>query len=371
MIKAVLPALPAVRGGPPLHVAQVASLAESVPPRFYGGSERIIAWLIEELLSCGHRVTLFASADSRTRAKLVPVWEQSTRLDPGAPDPGLLHVLLMEELLKRGSEFDVIHFHTEHIHLPFARRSPTPCVTTLHGRLDLAGLEALYREFSDIPVVSISNAQRQPLPGARWAGTVYHGLPPQLHHCGRGQGEYLAFLGRISPEKGVYNAIEIARKARVPLRIAAKVDTVDRKYFANVIQPCIDGLNVCFVGEIDERQKTEFLGNALALLFPIEWPEPFGLVMIEAMACGTPTIAFRRGSVPEVLEEGVTGLIVGSVEQAAAGVMRARELDRRLCRARFEQKFSASRMATNYCTIYAALLDHHRARNGLPTRASR
>jgi glycosyltransferase involved in cell wall biosynthesis len=328
----------------------------------YGGSERVVSYLTEELVEQGHEVTLFATGDSRTSATLVPVWDRAIRLDPHPPEPSVLQVLLLEELIKRAHEFDVVHFHMEHVCLPFARRLGTPSLVTLHGRLDVPGLAALYDEFRDVPVVSISHAQRRPLAAARWAATVYHGLPLGLHRPGNGSGKYLAFLGRITPDKGVDRAIEIARRAGVELRIAAKVDVVDREYFEKVIAPLIDGTFVRYVGEIDERRKTEFLGNALALLFPIAWPEPFGLVMIEAMACGAPVIAFRRGSVPEVVDDGVTGLIVGSVEEAVACVSHARALNRRLCRERFERRFSASRMACEYSRIYAALKDRRSER---------
>ena len=339
-----------------MHIAQVAPLYESVPPKLYGGTERIVAYLTEELIAQGHEVTLFASGDSRTSADLVSPCDQAIRLDENGPDAAALHVLMLEQLNQLAYDFDVIHFHTEHIQLPFARRQTTPCVVTLHGRLDVPGLTELYAEFRDVPVVSISNAQREPLPGAHWQGTVYHGLPLKLHCCSRESGSYLAFLGRIAPEKGVDRAIEIAQRAGVPLKIAAKVDAADREYFETQIEPRIDGTSVELIGEINEREKTAFLGNARALLFPIDWPEPFGLVMIEAMACGTPSIAFRNGSVPEVIDEGVTGFIVESIDAAVAAVAEAQTLDRRRCRQMFERRFSAARMARDYCKIYETLL---------------
>jgi glycosyltransferase involved in cell wall biosynthesis len=340
----------------PLRIAQVAPLYESVPPKLYGGTERIVSYLTEELIEQGHHVTLFASGDSRTSAELVAPCEQAIRLDDNAPDAAALHVLMLEQLNQHAYDFDIIHFHTEHIQLPFARRQATPCLVTLHGRLDVPGLAELYEEFRDVPVVSISNAQREPLPGARWQATVYHGLPANLHCCGLEPEGYLAFLGRIAPEKGVDRAIEIAQRAGVPLKIAAKVDPADQEYFAREIEPRIDGTSVQLVGEINESQKTAFLGKARALLFPIDWPEPFGLVMIESMACGTPSIAFRRGSVPEVIDEGVTGFIVESIDDAVAAVGRTESLDRRRCRQVFENRFSAARMADDYYRIYQELL---------------
>jgi glycosyltransferase involved in cell wall biosynthesis len=298
---------------------------------------------------------LFASGDSITSAELVPACERALRLDPGRPDPCAVHVLMLEQLSQRAGEFDVIHFHIDHLHLPLARRQATPSLVTLHGRLDIAGLDALYDEFRDIPLVSISDSQRAALPNAQWAGTVYHGLPPDLLQLRSNPGRYLAFLGRICPEKGVDRAIEIAQRAGIPLKIAAKVDAVDQDYFASVIEPLIDGSSVQLIGEISDAEKGTFLGEALALLFPIDWPEPFGLVMIEAMACGTPVIAFRNGSVPEIVDEGITGFVVGSNEEAVAAVSRVRTLDRRLCRERFDVRFSASRMAAEYCRIYRTL----------------
>jgi glycosyltransferase involved in cell wall biosynthesis len=343
-----------------MRIAQVAPLYESVPPELYGGTERIVSYLTEELVAQGHRVTLFASGDSKTAAELVPTWERGIRLDPRGPDPIAVHELMLQQLLERANQFDVIHFHIEPLYLQLARRLNTACVATLHGRLDIPALADLYREFRDVPLVSISAAQRAPLPDAHWQATVHHGLPLPLHECGRGPGDYLAFLGRVAPEKGVDRAIDIARRAGVPLRIAAKVDPAERDYFVTEIEPRIDGRSVVHVGEIDESQKTSFLGNALALLFPIDWPEPFGLVMIEAMACGTPVIAFRSGSVPEIIDEDVTGFIVDGVEEAVSCVPRARLLDRHRCRAVFERRFSAARMARDYCRVYETLVKQRR-----------
>jgi glycosyltransferase involved in cell wall biosynthesis len=337
----------------PLRIAQVAPLHESVPPKLYGGTERVVSYLTEELVRQGHRVTLFASGDSSTSADLVAVGDRAARLDPRRPAAGALHTLMIEEVFKRATSFDIIHCHTDSVHLALARRSPVPVITTLHGRLDLPGLDSLHREFSELPMVSISDAQRKPLPWVKWAGTVYHGLPQGLHAPSPAPGTYLAFLGRISPEKRVDRAIAIARRSGIPLKIAAKVDDGDRDYFASQIEPLIERPLVQFIGEINERQKTAFLGGALALLFPIDWPEPFGLAMIEAMACGTPVIAFRCGSVPEVIDPGLTGFIVTSVDEAVQCVGKAQQLDRSRCRQVFEHRFSATRMARDYCDVYA------------------
>ena len=339
-----------------MKIAQVAPLAEAVPPRLYGGTERIVSYLTEELVRQGHQVTVFASGDSRTHAELVACAPKALRLDPNVRDP-IPHVLMMlDEVRRRAHEFDVLHFHMDLFHFPAFADLARQTVTTLHGRLDLPDLRPFYRRFQDFPLVSISNDQRGPLPGANWAGTVYHGLPPELHRFipSTDQG-YLAFLGRISPEKRPDRAIEIARRAGLPLRIAAKVDNADRAYFEGQIKPLLADPHVQFVGEIGDADKSEFLGNARALLFPIDWPEPFGLVVIESMACGTPVIAFARGSVPEVVEDGVTGFIVQDVEQAVSAVRRLPELDRRQVRRRFEQRFSVTRMASDYLEIYRQL----------------
>jgi glycosyltransferase involved in cell wall biosynthesis len=337
-----------------MRIAQVAPLTESVPPRLYGGTERVVGYLVDELVRAGHHVTLFATGDSRTTAELVPIYPVGLR-EAGGLNPVLLHTLEVEQLARRAEEFDVVHFHIGEIHFPLARRMPVPHVTTLHGRLDLPELELLFREFDDVPVVSISDAQRAPLPHACWAGTVYHGLPPGLHRFNPGPGSYLAFLGRISPEKRADRAIAIATACGYPLKIAAKVDPVDREYFEDEIRPLLDNPLVEFIGEIDERQKTDFLGNARALLFPIDWPEPFGLVMIEAMACGTPVVAFRGGSVPEIIDDGVTGLIVDGLDEAIEATRRVHRLNRYRCRATFERRFSVPRMAADYVQIFQQL----------------
>jgi glycosyltransferase involved in cell wall biosynthesis len=339
-----------------MKIAQIAPLAEAVPPRLYGGTERIVSYLTEELVREGHQVTVFASGDSRTRAELVACAPKALRLDPAVRDP-IPHVLMMlDEVRRRAHEFDILHFHMDLFHFPTFTDIAGQTVTTLHGRLDMPDLQSFYRRFRDFPLVSISNDQRGPLPGAHWAGTVYHGLPLELHRFvpSTDQG-YLAFLGRISPEKRPDRAIEIARRAGIPLRIAAKVDDADRAYFEQQIEPLLRDPLVEFVGEIGDADKSEFLGNARALLFPIDWPEPFGLVVIESMACGTPVIAFARGSVAEIVEDGVTGFIVHDIEEAARAVRRLPELDRREVRRRFEQRFSAGRMASDYLEIYRQL----------------
>jgi glycosyltransferase involved in cell wall biosynthesis len=348
-----------------MRIAQVAPLAESVPPQLYGGTERVVAFLTDELVRLGHDVTLFASADSRTTARLVPAWPCALRLSGAIQDPLAPHILMLEEVAKRAQEFDILHFHISQLHFPLARRLPVAHVTTLHGRLDIPELPPLYAEFADIPVISISEAQRTPLAAAGWIGTVYHGLPLDLLAFHPGPGKYLAFLGRIAPEKGVDRAIEIATACGQPLRIAAKVDPADRQYFEREIQPLLDNPLVTFMGEIGEEQKSDFLGSATALLFPIDWPEPFGLVMTEALGCGVPVIAFRRGSVPEIIDDGVTGFVVDTVEQAVEATGRVGELSRSACREVFERRFSVTRMAADHVQIYEALVA---GRTSKPTR---
>ena len=339
-----------------MKIAQIAPLAEAVPPRLYGGTERIVAYLSDELVRQGHEVTVFATGDSRTRAELVACAPIALRLDPAVRDP-VPHVLMMlEQVRRRSHQFDVLHFHMDLLHFPVFSNIAAHTVTTLHGRLDLPDLQPFYHRFRAFPLVSISNDQRRPLTGANWIGTVYHGLPPELLRLNASTDQsYLAFLGRISPEKRPDRAIEIARRSGWPLRIAAKVDNADREYFERHIKPLLESPGVEFIGEIGESDKSEFLGNARALLFPIDWPEPFGLVAIEAMACGTPVIAFARGSVPEVIEDGVTGFIVNDIHEAVRVVHRLNELDRREIRHRFEQRFSVARMAGEYLKIYQKL----------------
>lgn len=349
MPRALMPA------GAKLRIAQVAPLYERVPPKLYGGTERIVSWLTEELVRQGHEVTLFASGDSLTRARLVPGCARALRLDPTRPCAPALHALMVERVFQRCADFDVIHLHIDGTPLSLARRSATASLTTLHGRLDLPGLDALYREFSDHPLVSISDAQRAPLSWASWAATIHHGLPPDLLAPRTAPGRYFAFLGRISPEKRVDRAIEIARRTGIPLQIAAKVDDNDRDYYESRIRPLIDGSLVRYIGEIGEHEKSAFLGEAIALLFLIDWPEPFGLAMIEAMACGTPVIAWRCGSVPEVVEHGVTGYIVDDPGQAVSCARAAATLDRRRCREAFLQRFSVERMARDYSALYHRL----------------
>jgi len=341
-----------------MRIAQVAPLYESIPPKYYGGTERVVSYLTEELVREGHDVTLFASGDSVTSARLVAVSPRSLRLDKRSLDQLAHHILLLENVFRHADEFDVIHFHVDYLHFPLSRRHSIPHVTTMHGRLDIPDLMPLYEEFQDIPIISISNAQREPLPWVNWQATVYHGLPEHLYHFRAQPGKYFAFLGRISPEKRVDRAIEIAKKTGIPLRIGAKIDRVDQDYFATVVDPLLQDPLVECVGEIGEREKDEFLGNAYALLFPIDWPEPFGLVMIEAMACGTPIIAYRQGAVPELMEEGRTGFIVSELEDAIAAVRRIPELSRKRCREVFEQRFTANRMAKDYVRIYRRLIEH-------------
>src|SRR5712671_7045938 len=339
-----------------MKIAQIAPLFESVPPRLYGGTERVVSWLTEMLVSLGHDVTLFASGDSVTNARLVPVCRKALRLDPDCVDPVVHHVLMMEEVFGQAGDFDLIHSHVDYLHFSLSRRERTPCVTTLHGRLDLPDLAPLYKNFRDIPLVSISNAQREPLPWANWQGTVRHGLPARSLAFYELPGKYLAFLGRISPEKGVDQAIEIAIRTGVPLKIAAKVDRSDRDYFEKKIRPLLDHPLIEFLGEIGCAEKNDFLGNAVTLLFPINWPEPFGIVMIEAMACGTPVIAYPFGSVPEIIQDGVTGFLVHDTDGAVEAVNRISEIDRLDCRRHFERYFTDERMALDYVKIYRRLV---------------
>jgi glycosyltransferase involved in cell wall biosynthesis len=335
-----------------LRIAQVSPLFESVPPALYGGTERVVSYLTEELVRSGHDVTLYASGDSQTSARLVPVCPQALRLAEGSVDHLAHHILMLELVARDAHRYDVVHFHCDYLHYPLSRRVVPVHVTTLHGRLDTPDLLPLYREFTDMPLVSISDAQREPLPFANWQATVYHGLPSGRFHFHAGAGDYLAFLGRISPEKRVDRAIDIAAKAGIPIRVAAKVDPADREYYESEIRALLEGADVEFVGEITEEQKDEFLGNARALLFPIDWPEPFGLVLIEAMACGTPVVAYRNGSIPEIVEEGVTGFVVDDRESATRAVERIGELSRERCRELFEERFSAERMARDYVRVY-------------------
>jgi len=347
-----------------MKIAQVSPLIESVPPRLYGGTERIVSYLTEELVQQGHAVTLFASGDSRTAAELHPIVDTALRFVPDVRDAQVFTMLQLEEVRARAQEFDVIHFHTEYLHLPMLRELKlSNTLTTLHGRLDLPGYREIFEHHYDFPLVSISNHQRRPLPDANWAGTVLHGLPTNVcRFQSAPRGDYLAFLGRISPEKRVDRAIEIAGRAGLKIKIAAKIDAADRQYFKNEIEPLFALPHVEYVGEVGDREKCDFLGNARALLFPIDWPEPFGLVMIEAMSCGTPCIAWRAGSVPEIINEGENGFIVESIDAAVAAVQRARQLDRARVRLSFERRFSAERMTRDYLDLYARIARHKAGR---------
>jgi glycosyltransferase involved in cell wall biosynthesis len=336
-----------------VRIAQISPLFESVPPKLYGGTERVVSYLTEELVAQGHDVTLFASADSVTTAQLVPVCEHSLRLDRRCVDQMAHHIRQIEEVYRRADEFDVLHFHIDYLHYPLSSRMEAARLTTLHGRLDIPDLEPLYRRFPQEPVVSISDDQRSPLSWLNWRATIHHGLPLGLLNPHPEPGRYLAFLGRISPEKRPDRAIELARRTGFPLKMAAKVDKADREYFEAKIQPLLkDNPVVEFIGEINEREKDEFLGNAAGLLFPIDWPEPFGLVMIEAMACGTPVVAWKGGSVPEIIEHGANGFIVDDMDEAVAAIGQLGSLDRRRCRAIFEERFAVSRMARDYVDAY-------------------
>lgn len=339
-----------------MKIAQIAPLYEAVPPRLYGGTERVVSNLTEELVRQGHDVTLFASEDSFTSAELVPCISRAIRLDPEVRDPVPHIMVMLDKVQERAAEFDILHFHIDYFQFPMFRHSTVPVLTTLHGRQDLSDHLPLYSRFPGMPLVSISHAQRLPLPGANFASTVYHGLPLDALHPSASQGGgYLAFLGRMSPEKRPDRAIEIARRSGMKLKLAAKVDEADAAYFESVVAPLIDGDQIEFIGEINESNKCDFLGRAAGLLFPIDWPEPFGLVMIEAMACATPVLAFRCGSVPEIIDHGVTGLIVGSVDEAVHAVPQLLAIDRAKVRAHFEQRFSAEQMAREYVAIYERL----------------
>lgn len=341
----------------PLRIAQVAPLYESVPPRLYGGTERVVHYLTEELVAQGHHVTLFASGDSKSRAHLVPACPRALRLDEACTDKLVHHMTMLDQVLQRAASFDVVHFHIDYLHFPVSRYCNLPSVTTLHGRLDLPDLQPLYRRFCDAPVISISYAQRKPLPTAHWVGNVYHGLPSHPQRVSSPNDGYLAFLGRISPEKRPDRAIEIALATGMRLKIAAKVDAVDRIYYETEIKPMLKHPNIEFIGEIGDDQKMEFLSNAHALLFPIDWPEPFGLAVIEAMQCGTPTVAFNCGAIPEILQDGVTGFVVSTLPEAIAAVRRIASVDRAACRKAFEERFTSARMASEYVAIYRKIIE--------------
>lgn len=342
-----------------MRIAQVAPLSESVPPKRYGGTERVVSYLCEELVRQGHDVTLFASGDSKTSAHLVACCAESLRQKSDGFDQLAQHVVMIEQVFRMAQRFDIIHFHIDYLHFPMSCWQSTPQVTTLHGRLDIPDPELLYGEFPEMPLVSISDAQRAPLPRGNWQGTVHHGLPPDIYTFRPAHAGYLAFLGRISREKRVDRAIWIARAVGLPIKVAAKIDRQDRAYYEQDVKPLFSLPGVDYVGEIGEREKDDFLGGAAALLFPIDWPEPFGLVMIEAMACGTPVIAWRGGSVEEVMEDGVSGFVVDNLGEAVRAVERVSSLDRRGVRAVFDRRFTADRMTREYLRIYWRLLKGH------------
>jgi glycosyltransferase involved in cell wall biosynthesis len=340
-----------------MRIAQVSPLFEAVPPKLYGGTERVVHSLTEELVAMGHDVTLFASGDSITSAKLAPMRREALRLDPTVRDWVAVYMRMVELIRRRAEEFDVIHFHIDYFPLSLFSRQRTPFLTTLHGRLDLTEFKEVYETFPHAPFVSISNSQRRPIPGLNWVRTVLHGMPVDRLTPQPGGQNYFAFLGRISPEKGIDRAIKIAARAGVKLKIAAKIDAADREYYEALIKPLLSQGHVEYIGEIDDSQKPAFLSGARALLFPIDWPEPFGLVMIEAMACGTPVIAYNHGSVPEVLDHGLTGFIVPDEDAAVSAIAKLDELDRGAIRRRFEQRFSARRMAQDYVDVYEELIE--------------
>ncbi len=342
-----------------MRIAQVAPLTEAVPPKLYGGTERVVHWLTEELVALGHDVTLFASGDSHTTAKLDAGWPKALRLDGSVRDPNALHMEMLERVRQKSDddEFDVLHFHLDYYPFSLFSRQPTPFVTTLHGRLDLPEHQPTFTTFSKAPVISISDAQRRPVPQANFIKTIYHGLPETLLTPQDVKPSYLAVLGRIAPEKGVDRAIKIAIRAGIPLKIAAKVDRADEEYYEAVVKPLMDHPLVEFIGEISDREKPDFLSGAYGLLLPIDWPEPFGLVMIESMACGTPVIAYNRGSVPEIIDQGLTGFIVEDELSAVNAVGRLADMDRVAIRKHFEKRFTARRMAEDYVEAYRSQME--------------
>jgi glycosyltransferase involved in cell wall biosynthesis len=341
-----------------MRIAQVAPIAESVPPKLYGGTERVVSWLTEELLALGHDVTLFASGDSVTKGKLVPTIARAIRLSRPRPDPFPSYAVHLDALGEAVSSFDIVHCHTDWLHLPLLTRLEVPHVTTVHNRLDTADLPAVISRFPQAPLISISHHQRLPLPSANWIATVYHGMPPNILEARNGRGTYLAFLGRLTREKGPEVAVRLARAAGMPLRMAAKIPRSEARYFKERLEPLVDGKQIQLTGELNDQDKGDFLRGASALLFPIDWPEPFGLVMIEAMACGTPVIAFRRGSVPEVVDDGITGFVVDNDDEAVRAIRRVGELDRDRVREHFERRFTSRRMAEDYLRCYERLLQN-------------
>ena len=339
-----------------MRIAQVAPLWESVPPKLYGGTERVVSYLTEELVRLGHDVTLFASGDSVTAARLEPICDRALRLNKGIFNRDAPMMMLMEQGLGKLNEFDVIHSHLDFLGFPLARRNPTPTVSTFHGRLDLPELQPVFREYIELPIVSISDAQRKPVSWANWQATIYHGLPKDLYSFHPKPGAYLAFLGRIAAEKRPDHAIELAKRLGIPLRIAAKVDPADQEYFRTEIEPLLSDPSVEYLGEITDAEKDEFVGNATALVCPYDWPEPFGLVLIEALACGTPVVAYRRGSIPEIIEDGVTGFVCEGLDEMTAAIQRISEIDRGQCRLSFEERFTVERMARDHIRLYERVL---------------
>lgn len=338
-----------------MRIAQISPAWESVPPQGYGGIERVISYLTEELVRLGHDVTLFATAESKTAARLVPISEHAVRQAPDLHDATPLHVAACAMALKQADAFDVLHFHIDFVHFPLVESTTVPTVTTFHNRLDEPELRPMFEQFAKIPVVSISQSHRTPAPNLNWVANIYHGLPLDLYHLQDTPQDYLAFLGRICPEKGVDRAIKIANRVGMPLKIASKIDDNQRQYLEEEIRPLLDLSDVEFVGEVSDAEKQDFLGNAKALLFPIDWPEPFGLVMIEAMACGTPVIATRCGAVPEVMNDGVTGYVCDNVDECVNAIMKLDRLSREQCRLTFEERFSVTRMANDYVATFEAL----------------
>ncbi|ALA58922.1 glycosyltransferase family 4 protein [Nitrospira moscoviensis] len=354
-----------------MNIAQVAPLWESVPPKLYGGTERIVSYVTEELVRMGHDVTLFASGDSHTEARLEAVCPQALRLNTGIFNRDAPLIMLQERALGAGTDFDIIHSHLDFLGFPLGRRNPTPVVTTLHGRLDLPELASVFEEYDEMPLVSISDAQRRPIPWANWQATVHHGLPRDLYGFHPRSDGYLAFLGRIATEKRPDHAVEIAKRTGFPLRIAAKVDPADQQYYRSTIEPLLDHPLIEFIGEISDAEKDDFIGHAAALVCPYDWPEPFGLVLIEALACGTPVIAYRRGSIPEIIEHGVTGFVCESLSEMADAVQRIPTIDRRRCRAAFDARFTADRMARDYVALYERIIEERTVRIRPRPRADR
>jgi glycosyltransferase involved in cell wall biosynthesis len=340
-----------------MRIAQIAPLTEAIPPKLYGGTERVVSWLTEELVALGHDVTLFASGDSLTSAQLEAGWPRALRLDGNIRDANALHMAMLEKVRRRSRDFDMLHFHLDYYPFSLFMRQATPFLTTLHGRLDLPEHQLVFKTFSSAPLVSISNSQRKPVPNAGWVRTIHHGLPERSLVPRQVKPSYFAFLGRISPEKAADAAIRIAQQCGVPIKLAAKVDKVDTEYFESEIRPLLDSADVEFVGEISDAEKSDFLSGAICLLAPASWPEPFGLVLIEAMACGCPVIAYKAGAIPEVIDEGVTGFVVEDEPGAIEAVGKLSRLSRPDIRKVFERRFTARRMANDYLAVYRDLIE--------------